>query len=174
MHGKVSAVVGDWHIKSSVNSTDIKQDEAFTFKVIVSGTGNIQAVDITDISFPNELEVFEPEIQVKDNPLRDKIGGEKQFEWVLIPRFAGDIYIPKIEFIYFDPKTENWINKSTSRYRLNVAPNEKAVVSIIGLSKKEVALMGEDIRFLDGERTAVKDGDEISIIPAIAGGTGAR
>lgn len=30
----------------------------------------------------------------------------------------------------------------------------------------------EDIRFLQGEKTAVKDGDEISIIPAIAGGTG--
>jgi len=31
----------------------------------------------------------------------------------------------------------------------------------------------EDIRFLEAENTAVKDGDEISIIPAIAGGTGA-
>jgi len=28
----------------------------------------------------------------------------------------------------------------------------------------------EDIRFLDGLETAVKDGDEISIVPAIAGG----
>lgn len=28
----------------------------------------------------------------------------------------------------------------------------------------------EDIRFLEGEKTPVKDGDEISIIPAIAGG----
>ena len=28
----------------------------------------------------------------------------------------------------------------------------------------------EDIRFLEGEMTAVKEGDEISIIPAIAGG----
>ena len=31
----------------------------------------------------------------------------------------------------------------------------------------------EDIRFLEGEKTLVKDGDEISIIPAIAGGIGA-
>ena len=31
----------------------------------------------------------------------------------------------------------------------------------------------EDIRFLEGEKTVVKDGDEISIIPAIAGGIGA-
>ena len=28
----------------------------------------------------------------------------------------------------------------------------------------------EDIRFLQGEQTAIKDGDEVSIIPAIAGG----
>ncbi|MFP6638202.1 MAG: MoaD/ThiS family protein [Nitrospinaceae bacterium] len=33
-----------------------------------------------------------------------------------------------------------------------------------------IYLNEEDIRFLDGEKTAVKDGDEISIIPAIAGG----
>ena len=29
----------------------------------------------------------------------------------------------------------------------------------------------EDIRFLQGDATAVKDGDEVSIIPAIAGGS---
>lgn len=28
----------------------------------------------------------------------------------------------------------------------------------------------EDIRFLDGLRTAVKDGEQLSIVPAIAGG----
>ena len=28
----------------------------------------------------------------------------------------------------------------------------------------------EDIRFLDGQKTALKDGDKVSIIPAIAGG----
>ena len=28
----------------------------------------------------------------------------------------------------------------------------------------------EDIRFLQGDQTSVKDGDEVSIIPAIAGG----
>ena len=29
---------------------------------------------------------------------------------------------------------------------------------------------GEDVRFLNGLTTAVKDGDEVSIVPAVAGG----
>ena len=32
----------------------------------------------------------------------------------------------------------------------------------------------EDIRFLQGDQTPTKDGDEMSIIPAIAGGAAAR
>jgi len=33
-----------------------------------------------------------------------------------------------------------------------------------------VFLDGEDIRFLDGLETPVKDGDELTILPAVAGG----
>jgi sulfur-carrier protein len=33
-----------------------------------------------------------------------------------------------------------------------------------------IYLNDEDIRFLNAEETAVKDGDEVSIVPAIAGG----
>ena len=33
-----------------------------------------------------------------------------------------------------------------------------------------VFLNEEDIRFLDKEKTSLKDGDEVSIVPAIAGG----
>ena len=29
---------------------------------------------------------------------------------------------------------------------------------------------GDDVRFSDGLRTALKDGDEVSIVPAVAGG----
>jgi molybdopterin synthase sulfur carrier subunit len=29
----------------------------------------------------------------------------------------------------------------------------------------------EDVRFLDGDKTALKDGDEVAIVPALAGGS---
>ena len=34
-----------------------------------------------------------------------------------------------------------------------------------------IYINGEDVRFLDGLATAAKSGDEISIVPAVAGGT---
>lgn len=33
-----------------------------------------------------------------------------------------------------------------------------------------VYVNGEDIRFLEGQTTALKEGDEVSVVPAIAGG----
>ncbi len=33
-----------------------------------------------------------------------------------------------------------------------------------------IYLNGEDVRFMDGLKTATTDGDEISIVPAVAGG----
>ena len=35
-----------------------------------------------------------------------------------------------------------------------------------------VYVNGEDVRFLDGLETSTKTGDEISIVPAVAGGSG--
>ncbi|MFH1485316.1 MAG: ubiquitin-like small modifier protein 1 [Chloroflexota bacterium] len=34
-----------------------------------------------------------------------------------------------------------------------------------------VFVNGEDVRFLEGLATPLKDGDEVSIVPAVAGGT---
>ena len=36
-----------------------------------------------------------------------------------------------------------------------------------------IYLNGEDVRFLQGLDTATKSGDEVSIVPAVAGGAGA-
>ena len=148
-NGEMSAVVGNWNIKSKVSTNNIKQDEAFTFNILIKGTGNIQSIDLAEVPFPNELEVFEPEVEKNENPLRDILGGEKSFKWVLIPRISGEIYLPKIKFTYFNPKTREWVSKYSEKHKISVSPNTKNLGTSIGLSKEEVALVSKDIRFLD-------------------------
>ncbi len=147
--GKVSAVIGDWDISSNISKTRLQQDEALTYNIVIKGTGNLYAIDMSNIKFPVELEVFDPKIETKKNPLRDKIGGEKVFEWVFIPRYPGDIIIPSIDFNYFDPIKEEWVTKSTTKYKLEILPNQKSGIIPLGLSKEEIILVGKDIRFID-------------------------
>ncbi len=150
--GEISTLVGDWSISSKLNGQNFKQDEAFIFEVEVEGVGNLQTVPIPDINFSKDIEVFDPEIKMVKNPLRDKIGGKKNIEWVLIPRISGEIIIPNISLIYFNTKTKKWAEKSTNIKRINVLPNENIRYNSKGLSKEEVELVGKDIQFIDNSR----------------------
>ncbi len=147
--GKKSTAVGKWNIKSRISSTELKQDDAVTLKITITGTGNLQSVDIDDIQFPPELEIFDPEIKVNKNTSGDKISGSKTIEYVMIPREAKDITIQPVSITYFDVKKEKWVTHSTKPITLQVTPSDRVFTSAPGLTKKEVAMMGKDIRFAD-------------------------
>ena len=144
-----SGSVGNWNISGKLKSNEIKQDEAISFLITIKGTGNIHTVDIQDIVFPRELEVFDPEINVKQNELTDKISGTKTIEYILIPRYSGEIVIPKVELLYFDLKANKWRTKSTKPIVLDVKASSASSSNVTGLTKKEVALLDKDIRYSD-------------------------
>ena len=145
--GKTSAAVGQWKVSSKIDRISVKQDEAVTLTIIIQGTGNLKSVDIDDIYFPQGLETFEPEITITESPFRDKLGGKKTIEYVMIPRREGKINIPGVELTYFDLKNKKWKTSRSRTIQLSVTPNEKSIPTTIGLSKEEIALVGSDIRF---------------------------
>ena len=57
------------------------------------------------------------------------------------------------------------LEKSYPGIRERICDNEGKLRRFVNIYVNE-----EDIRFLKGDKTALKDGDEVSIIPAIAGG----
>ncbi|MBC8197663.1 MAG: protein BatD [Candidatus Marinimicrobia bacterium] len=144
-----SGSVGKWNISTKIKSKEIKQDEALSFLITINGEGNIKTVDVQDINFPRELEVFEPEINIKQNELTDKISGSKTIEYILIPRYSGKIIIPSIKLLYFDLGLKKWRTKSTKQIALDVKENGALSSTSIGLTKKEVALLDKDIRYSD-------------------------
>ncbi len=150
--GKISAAVGDWNVSTSISATDVVQDEAVTFTIRIKGRGNLQAVDVQDVAFPAELEIFEPQITLKEEPFRDTIAGTKTIEYVMIPRVAGTIVIPPVELLYFDPKRGQWRTRTTKKITLNVTPAVRNSPTATGLTKTEISLMGKDIRFADDDQ----------------------
>ncbi len=144
-----SASVGSWQLETKVSSHELAQDEALTLTIQITGRGHLQAVDVSEISFPQELEVFEPEINIAQDPLRDTIAGTKSIEYVLIPRVSGNITIPPVELSYFDVKARRWRTLRSQPIPLTVAENSRVQSTVQGLTKEEIRIMGEDIRFAD-------------------------
>ncbi|HPY00035.1 MAG TPA: BatD family protein, partial [Candidatus Marinimicrobia bacterium] len=71
------------------------------------------------------------------------------YEYVLIPRRPGLLTVPAIWFSYFDPKNETYRTISTSSYKVKVVGSEDMLSDrSVGLSKTEVSLLGQDIRFI--------------------------
>ena len=77
--------------------------------------------------------------------------GYRQFEYPFIARAEGEYEIAPVEFTYFDPATKQYITLSTARLPINVAPDAGGGGSsqvVTGLSKEDVKLLGQDIRFI--------------------------
>ena len=147
--GNISAVVGKWNIKSTIDRSKVIQDEALTIKVHLTGNGNLKSVDILPYEFPESFEVFEPKVTVNNSKSQSKIGGEKIIEYVVIPRSVGKITLPPFEIKYFDNDINKWKTKQSKLIKLTIAENKKSSAGTVGLSKEEIQLVGKDIRFMD-------------------------
>jgi len=145
-----SAVVGNWNIETFIKENEFIQDEAFSFKVVISGSGNLKTADILPINFPESLETFDPEITINRNKKNyNSIAGNKTIEYVIIPRESGKIKLPSIRLLYFDVKTKKWITRKSKSKIINIKESNKHSIENYGLSKKEIQLIGEDIKFIN-------------------------
>ena len=147
-----SGGVGEFSISSSISTTELKENEAVTLKLIISGTGNMKLIKTPEVNFPADFEVYDPKI---DNKFTLKIGGQsgnKVIEYLAIPRFGGTYSIPPIEFSYFDAKSGTYKTLTTPEYTLNVAKGSGSTSTSapVGyVSKEELRLLGQDIRYIN-------------------------
>lgn len=147
-----SGGVGDFSISSSISTTELKENEAVTLKVIISGTGNMKLIRTPEVNFPADFEVYDPKV---DNKFTLKAGGQagnKVIEYLAIPRFGGNYTIPPIEFSYFDVKSGAYKTLKTPEYTLNVAKGSgsSSTSAPVGyVSKEELRLLGQDIRYIN-------------------------
>ena len=55
-----SGGVGEFSITSSINSKEVKTNDAITIKLVISGTGNLKLIANPEIKFPEDFDVYDP------------------------------------------------------------------------------------------------------------------
>ena len=142
--------VGDFNISSTISSTDVTANDAVTVRVILSGTGNLKLVKTPEIKFPQDFDIYDPKVDNKYTIKGGRQTGNKVYEYLVIPRHAGQYTIPALEFQYFDPKSGSYKTVKTDEYTLNVAKGQggsEAQTSVSYVNKEDLKYVGQDVRF---------------------------
>jgi hypothetical protein len=144
-----SGAIGRFTFNASVDKNGVKAGDPITLKVIVSGSGNIKLVTLPKPQLPADIESYEPKISEDISRDGGIIRGKKTAEYLLIPRNAGQRIIEPMPFVYFDLDRKEYIALRSPRFEFSIEPGkEYSGSSVSTISKEDVRMLGEDIRFL--------------------------
>ena len=145
-----SGAVGEFKLASSINATDVKTNDAVTIKLTLSGTGNMKLIGTPEVKFPQDFEIYDPKVTDDYKLTNSGLTGTKTFEYLAIPRHAGNFTIPAVEFTYFDLKSNSYKTLKTEAYNLKVAKGQGNSDQVISdfTNKESVKMLGKDIRFI--------------------------
>ena len=142
--------VGEFNISSSINSKELKTNDAITIKLVISGTGNLKLISNPEIKFPDDFEVYDPKVDNQVRLTKEGLTGNKVIEYLAIPRHAGTYKIPGVSFSYFDIRSKSYKTLNTEDYVINVEKGagnaDQAIANFT--NKEDLKVLGEDIRYI--------------------------
>lgn len=144
-----SGIVGNFTLTANLSRNELKANDATNLTVTVAGTGNLQHIEALPIEFPSDFDVTDPKITDNINTRGNSVTGSRSFEYVIIPRSAGEFVIPTASFSYFDPKTHTYNTLTTPEFKLKIEKGDGSnVVSTSESHKKDIKKLGSDIRYI--------------------------
>lgn len=151
--------VGQFGLQSGIDRTSLKTGEAINMEFTISGTGNVELTELPEPVFPPDFEVYDPKTSVSIKTTDKGISGSKKFEYLLIPRVAGNFVIEPITFSYFDPQKNEYLSLQSKRFEIAVEKNESSEAEGVFYSKPQegIKYIGSDIRHIKTKNLQLTD-----------------
>lgn len=145
-----NGVVGEYTFKSDIDKKQLKTNDAITLKYTVSGSGNVELVELPTINFPPDFEVYPPKISHNVKSSNNAVSGWKTFEYLIIPRSAGNFTIPEMKFSFFNPATQSYVTLTAPPYDIEVEKGNESDqnISYSAVRQEDVKYIGNDVRHI--------------------------
>lgn len=145
-----AGAVGMMQMEANLDKSKTKTGEPITLKLKISGSGNLKLLDAPTINFPPGFEIYEPKITDNTTVSSSGISGSITYEYIIIPRNAGEFKIEPINFTYFNLSERVYKTLSSQQFNIFVEKglNNSTNGIVSGIRKEEVELIGKDIRFI--------------------------
>lgn len=158
--GGFSGAVGQFTIASRLEKTEVPAHDSARLIFTVTGDGYADFVTEPVLPLPASFEVYPPEVNRTAGNVAGRFQTRKEFSCLMVPREAGRFVIPPARFDYFDPASRTYRSAQSPSYTLTVTPARPAAAaagpSLRGdLTREEVKLLSEDIRYLKPDQTVL-------------------
>ena len=155
---KFTGAVGNFSFTGAIDKTSVASNEAVTLKLTVSGSGNLSLINAPKLELPQDFEAYEPKTSDRTVANDNGLSGTVSFEYLFIPRFAGNFTIPAVEFVFFNPNTRQYETRKTEAYQMTVTKgsDDQNASVMSSYSKQNVTMIGKDIRFIKQNKSKLK------------------
>src|SRR6056297_682248 len=150
-----SGAVGAFDLSAGIDKSQVKSNEAITLKVKISGKGNLKYISPIDIDFPADFDVYDPKTIQNIKHSENGAYGNKTFEYLMIPRNAGEFTIPRFSFSYFDTNDKKYKQNYAGPYTIQVgkSTSDTSLGITNTFNKESLKYLGKDIRFINTSDT---------------------
>lgn len=145
-----TGAVGDLKMEAFLDRNKTKTGNPVSLKVRINGRGNLKLIQSLELNFPPGFEVYDPNVSENISTTASGMSGSITFEYLIIPKNAGNFKIDPVAFTYFDLNTKKFRTLRSDEFVIEVEKGDAVAggVNVTGIRKEEVQLIGKDIRYI--------------------------
>ena len=116
--------VGNYRLSTKVSRDTLIVNEAVSIEVKISGNGNLRMIEHPELVFPEEFEVYDPQVTNNFSAQTTGVSGSKTWDFTVIPRYPGVYDLGQITFEFFDTNTKQFKTVLSDRIKIAVRKDE--------------------------------------------------
>ncbi len=142
--------IGNFSVSSEISHDSIDVNDAFSIRIRISGTGNLNLLNPPELELPDVFEMYDPEVESDYKQTINGSQGSIEYVYTIIPRYPDDYTLPGVKIAWFNPAARTYQTYQSENFRIHVRRTKDYDESetLKKTEKDKPDLISTDIRFL--------------------------
>ncbi|RIL12096.1 MAG: hypothetical protein DCC75_01055 [Proteobacteria bacterium] len=133
--GNVQVIVGRTELEAKLAEDDLKVGESRTLTIKIESKGNLSSLSKVPLDLGDRIRQYPDSPAVIYQEHGTALWSEKTFKLSLVPLGPGELKIPALKLVWFDPVSESYQIAETSDFKIQVTGQALSTQSSIPLAE---------------------------------------